>query len=156
MRAFQRERRCYCALRKGSRDGCYFDIDRSFEKQLVDHHSEAAKFYVQRGLKVLLADVREALELPAGMALSKCSAGKFVRVYGWRVVGRSAKVRGVADAWSDDDDKESCGGSALSDASGRRSRRKEGSDSRWTVPCSADLSGKGSSNLAHEPPRSLD
>ena len=153
MRAFQRERRCYCALRKGSRDGCYFDIDRSFEKQLVDHHSEAAKFYVQRGLKVLLADVREALELPAGMALSKCSAGKFVRVYGWRGVGRSAKVRGVADTWSDDEE-ESCGGSAQSDASGRRSRRKEGSGGWCTVPCSADLAEEGSPDLAREP-RSL-
>ena len=153
--SFQRERRCYCAHRKGSRDGCYFEVDTQFEKQLVEFHPAAAHFYVQRGLSALLVDLREAMELPTGAALSRRSQGKGVRIYGWRAIGRSGKER--SNVWSDEDAIGKV--SERYDVSGR-SRREEGDP--WEengtddlrVLCSADLAvGASCSSDSSSPER---
>ena len=79
---YQEERRCACAARKGSREGCSFAIDRRFETQLVAFSPAAARFYVAQGMDTLLDHLRDVLQIPAAARLRKRS-DQTVTVYGW-------------------------------------------------------------------------
>ena len=78
---YQEERRCACASRKGSREGCSFAVDRRFETQLVAFSPAAARFYVSHGLDTLLGHLREVLQMPASAILQR--RVDQVVIYGW-------------------------------------------------------------------------
>ena len=79
---YQEERRCACAMRKGSREGCSFAIDRRFETQLAAFSPAARRFYVAQGMDTLLDHLRDVLQIPAAARLRKRS-DQTVAVYGW-------------------------------------------------------------------------
>jgi hypothetical protein len=79
---FQVERRCACATRKGSREGCSFAIDCRFEKELAQFSPAAVRHYVSRGLDAMLLDLKEVLRIPKSAKLQKRS--EKVVLYGWR------------------------------------------------------------------------
>ena len=79
---YQEERRCACAMRKGSREGCSFAIDRRFETQLAAFSPAARRFYVAQGMDTLLDHLRDVLQIPAAARLRKRS-DQTVTVYGW-------------------------------------------------------------------------
>ena len=79
---YQEERRCACAMRKGSREGCSFAIDCRFEKELAQFSPAAVRHYVSRGLDAMLLDLKEVLRIPKSAKLQKRS--EKVVLYGWR------------------------------------------------------------------------
>jgi hypothetical protein len=78
---YQAERRCGCAPRKGSRDGCFFAIDGRFETQLAAFSPAGARFYISHGLDTLLGHLREVLQIPPNAKLMR--RPDRVVVYGW-------------------------------------------------------------------------
>ena len=78
---YQAERRCGCAPRKGSRDGCFFVIDGQFETQLAAFSPAGARFYISHGLDTLLGHLREVLQIPPNAKLMR--RPDRVVVYGW-------------------------------------------------------------------------
>ena len=78
---YQAERRCGCAPRKGSRDGCSFAIDGRFETQLAAFSPAGARFYISHGLDTLLGHLREVLQIPPNAKLMR--RPDRVVVYGW-------------------------------------------------------------------------
>ena len=78
---YQAERRCGCALRKGSRDGCRFAIDGQFQTQLEAFSPSAARFYISHGLDTLLSHLQLVLQIPPNAKLMR--RPDRVVVYGW-------------------------------------------------------------------------